>query len=159
MPFNDPDHEVVAGVDPQGDAARLAVDDSGRIITTTSTVSAPGFTDVKQSLTGDLAGNTSEDDEYLIPDTKLLKVQSFAAGAESGAAGSSNTKMELFHDPAGTGSGMTLLRVAFLSGSNAEFQLGISFTGDGVAKIRLRRTSLDAGTRECAVFWEGSVEQ
>lgn len=100
-----------------------------------------------------VVGNTPGDTVYIIGTGKILALQNFNGGAAPVGAGS---KVELFDDPAGNGVGMTLLRVAYVSGSNFVFDLNRSLgPGDGNHGVRLRRTSLGGASREIAAFLTG----
>src|SRR4051812_26193075 len=69
----------------------------------------------------EVVGNTPVDTVRVITNGKTLVIQNFNGGAAPEGSGS---KVELFYDPNGSGTGMTLLRVAYVSGSS--FSLDMS---------------------------------
>jgi hypothetical protein len=103
-----------------------------------------------------VVGNTPMDTAYIIGTSKTLVVQNFNGGAAPVGAGS---KVELFDDPNGNGSSMVLLRVAYVLGSNFNFDLSRRLgPGNGARSVRLRRTSLGGASREIAAFLTGYEE-
>jgi hypothetical protein len=96
---------------------------------------------------------TVSDTTYVITNTKTLVIQNFNGG---GAPVGGGSKVELFYDPAGNGTGMTLVRVAYVYGNSFSFDLNREFgPGNGVRAMRLRRTNLSGGAREIAGFFTG----
>lgn len=115
-----------------------------------------GQTAVNVSAVDLVSGTSFSDTVYVIPNGKTLTIQSFSGGAEASTGNSDGaSKVELWSDPNGNGTGMTLIRVAYAANSNFDFVLNRVFVGDGTAAIRLRRTRLDSGNREVAAFWDG----
>jgi len=101
----------------------------------------------------EVVGNTPMDTTHVIGLGKTLVLQNFNGGAAPVGAGS---KVELFDDPNGDGSGMTLLRVAYVSGSSFSIDLNRELgPGNGTHAVRLRRTSLGGASREIAAFLAG----
>jgi hypothetical protein len=97
-----------------------------------------------------MVGNSPSDTVHVITNGKTLVIQNFSGGASPEGAGS---KVELFDDPNGNGTGMRLLRVAYVSGSNFSFDLNVQLgPGNGVRAVRMRRTSLGGPSREIAAF-------
>jgi hypothetical protein len=100
-----------------------------------------------------LVGNTPVDTVHVITNGKTLVIQNFNGGAPPEGSGS---KVELFYDPNGNGTGMTLLRVAYVSGSNFSLDMARELgPGNGTRAARLRRTSLGGASREIAAFLAG----
>jgi hypothetical protein len=98
-------------------------------------------------------GNTPADTTHVIGTGKTLVIQNVNGGAAPVGAGS---KVELFDDPNGDGIGMTLLRVAYVSGSSFSLDLNREVgPGNGTHAVRLRRTSLGGASREIAAFLAG----
>lgn len=93
------------------------------------------------------------DTVHVIGNGKTLVVQNFNGGAGIRGDGS---KVELFYDPNGNGAGMTLVRAAYVNGSNFSLDLNREFgPGNGTRAIRLRRTNLGGLSREIAAFIAG----
>src|SRR3990170_1183069 len=67
-----------------------------------------------------VVGINPVDSVHVIGTGKTLVIQNFNGGAPPVGAGS---KVELFDDPNGDGSALTLLRVAYLSGSSFSLDL------------------------------------
>lgn len=138
--------------DGSGSGRLAAVDGSNRLlVSANATVVPPAATPVEISEISVLTGTA--DTVYVIPNTKVLTITRFAGGAEGNSG--KRSKVELFYDPAGTGTGMTLLRSMYLGGTNYEFGLDYKATGDGTRAIRMRRTRLDGASDEVAGFWSG----
>ena len=98
-------------------------------------------------------GNTPADTTHVIGTGKTLVIQNVNGGAAPVGAGS---KVELFDDPNGDGTGMTLLRVAYVNGSSFSLDLNREVgPGNGTHAVRLRRTSLGGPSREIAAFLAG----
>ena len=98
-------------------------------------------------------GNTPADTRHVIGTGKTLVIQNINGGAAPEGSGS---KVELFDDPNGTGTGMTLLRVAYVNGSSFSLDLNRAVgPGNGTHAVRLRRTSLGGPSREIAAFLAG----
>jgi len=100
-----------------------------------------------------IVGNTPQDTVHVIGNGKTLVLQNFNGGAAPEGSGS---KVELFDDPTGNGAGMTLLRVAYVSGSSFSLDMNRQLgPGNGTRAVRLRRTSLGGASREIAAFLAG----
>lgn len=96
--------------------------------------------------------NTS-DTTYTVTTGKTLVIQNFNGG---GAPEGKGSKVELFDDPQGNGTGMTLIRVAYVNGNSFSLDLNRSVgPGDGTRRVRLRRTNLGGTSREIAGFFAG----
>jgi len=137
-----------------GTTTRLAaVDSSGRLATTTNVIIPETAVSVNRLASSDLAG--SDDDDYLIPNGKVLTIARFGAGAEANSG--HVTQALLYHDPNGDGTGMTLLREIFLGPGDRNYQvdLDLEFTGDGTAQIKMRRNRLDGGSDLVTAYWDG----
>jgi hypothetical protein len=100
-----------------------------------------------------VVGINPVDSVHVIGTGKTLVIQNFNGGAPPVGAGS---KVELFDDPNGDGSALTLLRVAYLSGSSFSLDLSREVgPGNGAHAVRLRRTNMGGPSREVAAFLAG----
>lgn len=146
---------VISGKRPDGLYGDVSLTTTGRVRISNDPPQAPGGT-VTVDITADsnVAGNTSTDNFHLIPSGKTLVIHSFNGG---GATGVDGHVIELFDDVNGNGTGMTLIRVAFVgsSGGNFSFDLNVTITGDGTRGIRTRRTRIGGGSARIAAFWSG----
>ena len=96
--------------------------------------------------------NTS-DTTYTVTTGKTLVIQNFNGG---GAPEGKGSKVELFDDPQGNGTGMTLIRVAYVNGNSFSLDLNRSVgPGDGTRRVRLLRTNLGGTSCEIAGFFAG----
>ncbi len=101
----------------------------------------------------EVVGNTPVDTVHVIGTGRLLVIQNLSGGAAPVGSGS---KVELYDDPNGNGAGMTLLRVAYVSGSSFSLDLNRELgPGNGIHAVRLRRASLGGASREVAAFLAG----
>lgn len=90
---------------------------------------------------------------YVIATGQTLVVQNYNGGAARKGEGS---KVELFYDPNGNGTGMTLVRAAYVDGESFSIDLNREFgPGNGTRAIRLRRSNLGGASREIAAFVAG----
>lgn len=133
------------------------VDSSGRVYVSVAPPTAPPTTTPVNINALSLINNTT-DNVYTIPTGQTLHLQRFSGGGE----GDNYTSVvELYYDPNGNGSGMTLIRAGYVYGNNFEFTLdpdSLVYTGNGTRAIRLRRRRLDGGSAEVAGFWDGYLE-
>lgn len=145
--------QEVRVVDLDGNIASVSVD--GRLSVSTAPNPPTGATTVSQGYTGNVSG--TDDQFYTIPVGEQLKIQRFAGGGEFKGDGS---KAELYWAPNGNVSGIVLIRVGYVNGSNFEFNLDYTApaVGDGTAAILTRRRRLSGGTKEIAAFWDGFSE-
>jgi hypothetical protein len=100
-------------------------------------------------------GGTPINTFYTIPNGQTLFIQRFSGG---GQGGTDSSVVELFYDPNGNLTGMTLLRAGYVSGNNFEFTFNtevVNFLGNNTRRIVMRRRRLDGGNREIAGFWDG----
>jgi len=140
--------------DASSDVARRVVSTSdGRLQVSTAVAPPPNTTQVKIQATGNVTG--VDDNVYIIPTGETLRIQRFSGSAEIDDSG--GQKIELYYDPNGNGSGMTLLRVAYVGGNVFEYALDYTApaVGDGTRSIRMRRERLSGGAKEVAGFWDG----
>ncbi|RLI54447.1 MAG: hypothetical protein DRP09_13060 [Candidatus Thorarchaeota archaeon] len=135
--------------DPDGNTAEITAD--GRLKVSQEPPSAPPDTTSVSRVQYSSVTGTS-DDVYTIPSGEELRIQRFAAGAEHSRDGS---VVELWYDPNGNGTGMTIIDVLFVSGSSNQHDLNAVFTGNGTRAIRMRRRRLDGGARRIFARWEG----
>jgi len=93
------------------------------------------------------------DTTRVIGSGKVLVIQNLSGGAAPIGSGS---KVELYDDPSGNGSGMTLLRVVYVNGTSFSLDLSRELgPGNGTRAVRLRRVSLGGPSREVAAFLSG----
>lgn len=98
-------------------------------------------------------GGTADDTIHVITSGKTLVVQNFNGGAALEGKGS---KVSLFDDPNGNGTGMTLVRVAYANGSSFSIDLSREFgPGNGTRAVRVRRENMGGSSREVAGFFVG----
>jgi hypothetical protein len=110
----------------------------------------PGTTEV--SVTEFDAVTTTDDNVYTIPNGETITLQRLSGGAEQANSG---TTIELWYDPNGDGTGMTIVDVIFSSANSDQHDLNESYTGDGTAAIRMRRRRLSGGAVQVFGRWEG----
>ena len=115
-------------VDGTAGSNLASIDSSGRLAVSSNIVNPPATTPV--TLVYQNTISVTQDNTYLIPNGQNLVIQRFAAGSE-GSGATKSSKAEIFYDPNGTGTGMTLLRAIYLSDNNEEFSLDRTFTGNG----------------------------
>lgn len=137
-------------IEDPNDAYKAKVDATGRLQVSTSTPTPPSTTPVTRTIQVDKSG--SQTDEYLIPNGETLTIQTFWAGAEGDGK---TSKAELYYDPNGNGSGMTLIMAAYVGNTNSQADINEEFVGNGTRKIRLKVTRLDAGKAEMFARWKG----
>ena len=121
----------------------------------------PGTTSVvfnTESEGRDVSGNQNSYSYRTITNGTTFKIQQFSGDGE----GESRSKIELYHDPNGdnpTGgqggnnipAAWVLIDVIYISDGGGRQQtqdLNTSYTGDGTARIAIRRKRLEGGTRE-----------
>jgi hypothetical protein len=97
----------------------------------------------------------SVDSDYVIPDGYRLHITDFQCASTLAIGVLASNRVQLFHDPNGNGIGMGVLSTLYPTASNHFVEVNEVFTGNGTAKIKIRRTPLDAGSREVFVQWEG----
>jgi hypothetical protein len=93
------------------------------------------------------------DTVYVITNGKTLVIQNFNGG---GAPEGKGSKVELFDDPNGNGTSMTLIRVAYVNGNSFSLDLNREIgPGNGTRAVRLRLSNLGGASREIAGFFAG----
>lgn len=150
-PFNADSTEYFVGGTITDGEHFADIDTSGRLRVVVEPPTVPPNT----AAAGVTAYNTmsgSQDDTFVIPNGETLFLQTFSAGGEEVTDGNS---IELWHDPNGNGSGMTIIDVIFANGVSAQHILNDNFLGDGIAAIRLRRNRLSGGSGLIFGRWEG----
>ncbi len=101
----------------------------------------------------EVGGIETVDTTHVIGTGKVLVIQNLSGGAAPIGSGS---KVELYDDPNGNGTGMTLLRVAYVNGTSFSLDLSRELgPGNGTRAVRLRRVSLGGPSREIAAFLAG----
>jgi len=133
------------------------VDSAGRIaVAVTPPTAPPATTAINIAVQSSVASIT--DTLYVIPNGQTLRLQRFSGGGEGA---NKNSVIELFFDPNGDGSILTIIRTGYVYGNNFEYTLdpdSFAYTGDGTRAIRLRRRRLDGGNAEMAAFWDGYLD-
>lgn len=142
---------VIQIEDGLGSGRRVKVDESNRFYVATPPPTAPpDTTEVKTTEYGIVT--SSDDNVYVIPNGETLFIQRFSAGGEEETKGNS---IELWYDPNGDGSAMTIIDVIFSNGQSDEHDLNSEFVGDGTRAIRMRRQRLGGGSASIFGRWEG----
>lgn len=101
----------------------------------------------------DVSSTAGVDTFYTITNAKVLTIQSLAGGAEAVTSGS---VVELYYDPSGTGTPLTLIGAPlWVDGESNQVSIGQEFTGDGTRRIVLRRRGYSGSAREMAASWFG----
>jgi len=122
--------------------------------------SVPTATPKMASAQSSIASGGSSDTIYVVTTGKKLTITDFSAGGASSSstlAHSSSQKMELFYDPNGNGTGMTLIDVIYCDGLSNQFNENFTTdTGNGTISIRMRRTNFASVSLESFVKWQGS---
>lgn len=107
-----------------------------------------------------IAAGGSVDTTYVVTTGKVLTVTIFTGGGaatEATLAHSNGQKVELFYDPNGNGTGMTLIDVIYCNGSSSKFIESFSTdSGNGTRSVRLRRTNFSSVASESFCKWNGS---
>lgn len=139
--------------DGTGSGRVASIDSSNRLLVSANVTVPPASVAVDQSASSNLSGTS--DTTYLIPSGKILTIARFASTVEANSG--RVTRIQLYYDPAGTGSGMTLIREMFMGSGdrNYEFQIDFNTTGDGTKLIRMRRERMDGGADNVSAFWSG----
>jgi len=143
----------IRGKDPSSAYVDVAVDETGQLKVVTPPPSAPAETDPVSD--GDIYtpgknGGTATL-TYTITNGQTLYLQKFNGGTEATAG-----KFELYYDPNGNGTGMTLIRVAYLNIGNFDYDLSDNYEGDGTAGVRLIATNnTNTNGLEFAMFFTG----
>lgn len=134
----------------------MIVNANGSINVTNVDVDPPvNTTPVVITAFGSVASTAGDDTFYTIPNGVNVTLQQLDGGSEENVGGS---VIELFHDPNGNLTGMTRLGVLYVNGSSNELPLAQTFTGDGTARIVLRRRGFSTGGREMFARWKGFEE-
>lgn len=134
-------------------------DANGRILSQTSQPVftrreiPPGATSVRQFARSNVAGQT--DTDYVIPNGQKLFITEFQTASTLSMGVLVSNRVALFHDPNGNGTGMQPITFAYPAASNVLIPINEMFVGDGTAQIKIRRTPIDAGSREIFAQWEG----
>ena len=130
----------------------LLASDDGRILVSSTPVAPVGTTASGDTQIGGVAGIV--DTFVVLPVSSTMTVQKVDGGAENSITGS---KVEVFYDPNGDLSVLTLITAIFANGSSAESD--IDFTtpdaGDGTRRMVLRRSNLTGGTVQIFGQWNG----
>jgi hypothetical protein len=113
----------------------------------------PGATKITQVVEDNISGTV--DDTYLITSGKVLTIQRLACASSLSLGSVVSSKIQLFYDPNGDGSVLTLIAVLFTTGEYQETFLSDKFRGDGTRRIIIRRSILDTGARQVFAKWEG----
>jgi len=108
-----------------------------------------------------IASGGSADSIYTVTTGKKLTISAFTAGAAATSSALQNhvegAKIELFYDPSGNGTGMTLIDVIYCLGASVKFVENFTTdTGNGTIAVRVRRTNFAAVANEIYGKWDGS---
>lgn len=148
---------LILGLDRDSNETRMmAVTADGRVKIATEPPSAPGGA-TAIDVVADSTIATSADTTYTITNGKTLTIQNFNGG---GPAANSGNSIELYYDPNGNATGMTLIRVAYVpdTGGNFSFDLKANFVGNGTRRILVRRIRNGGGSARVSAFWAGYEE-
>jgi len=130
------------------------VTSDGRLKIAQDPPAPPPETDlVKQTAYGSVSGQN--DNVYVIPDGKILFIQRLNAGSEY-CNGSS--VVELWFDPNGNGTNMTIIDAIFTNGNSDQHLLAEEIEGNGTKAIRMRRRTLTGGSYLIFGRWEGYLK-
>ena len=140
--------------DPNDSNKRASVDDSGRLLVSTPPPQPPANT-TPIILTGFDAVAGEVDEEYIITNGKTLVIGRLLAGA---AGMNKAGRITLYDDPDGTGTTMIAISTLYVNASSEIADLSEKFVGDGVRKIRLRRSNFGGGSVEMYARFEGYEE-
>lgn len=121
-------------------------------------VEAPaGTTPVTVQAFGDVASTAGVDTYYTITNGYNLTIQQLSAGAEGETGGSI---VELFWDPDGDlGVNLERIDTIFIDSATNQIEINTTFTGDGTARIVLRRRGYTSSAREMSARWIGFEEE
>ena len=145
---------IISGDDGTGTFMNAKVDGIGRLLVSDVATTPLATTEVVQ--TAQTSTNGSVDTIYTITNGSTLTIQLFQAGAEANSIGGS--KVELFEDPEGDLSPLTLISAVYINGSSFQNNITSAFTGDGTRRIVMRRTALAGSAREIFGRWKGYEE-
>jgi len=109
-----------------------------------------GMTAVIKTEYGNVIGR--DDNVYVIPNGETLVLQRLNGGGEQAKDGS---VIELWYDPNGDTTGMTIIDVIFCNGVSNQHDLNTAYVGNGIRAIRMRRQRLSGGSRRLFSRWEG----
>lgn len=143
---------LAMGTDYTGFARRIRTTDDGRLVVNSAVSAPPNNTAVNVAEVSSMTG--TQNSFYTIPNGEQLKIQRFSGGSEVATDGN---KVELYWAPNGNTTGIVLVRVGYVSGSNFEYGLDYNAPelGNGTRAILLRRVRLGGGSAEIAGFWDG----
>lgn len=130
-----------------------SVDSSGRLQVAIAATAPPSTTPVVRTLQQS-TDTIPVDDNYTITNGKTLQLQSLLAGAElKTTAGGS--KVELYYDPNGNKTGMTLISALYVNGNSFQTDLTEYYVGNGTRRIVLRIVGIYGTGREIFGRWKG----
>jgi hypothetical protein len=144
---------ILSGEDiTTGDFVNIEAD-NGRLIVSQDPVAPPASTPVIINEFNSVDSTTGVDTYYTITSGDTLTIQQLSGGAEAHTSGSI---IELFYDPdADLGVNLDLIETVFVNGDSQQVSVGQSFTGDGTARIVLRRRRYAANAKEMWGRWIG----
>lgn len=87
---------------------------------------------------------TDLDNVHVITNGKTLHIQGLLGSAEWNNVGGG--VVELYYDPNGDGTGMTLIAAGHVNGTTFSYPLREEYAGDGTKAIRMRRIILGGGS-------------
>ena len=147
---------VIAGENAEslGTFINVKTNSSGRLLVASDPPEAPPGTDeIIQVEYGSVA--SSDDLIYTITSGKTLNIRFLSGGGEASVSGS---VVELWYDPSGTGTPLTIIDSVFCNGNSDQHTLADKITGDGTKRIIMRRLRLDGGSKILFGRWIGFEE-
>lgn len=132
------------------DQYSVKINADGRLLVSQEVSNPIGTTPIL--ITAQASISASTDTTYIITNTKSLKIQQLQAGAQTGLNGS---KVELYYDPNGNGTGMTLIGAIYINGSSGVLDLNMEYIGNGTRRILLRQYPFGNTSREIFGQWTG----
>ncbi len=140
----------------------VSVTSSGELKVVNPPPSTPaGTTSINQGEVVYPGKNGGEEDiMYTISTGSTLYLQRFTGGTEATSVTGAGGKIELWYDPDGDmGGNAELINVAYLTTNNFQYDLALSYVGDGTKRIVLRATNWSSSNgKEFAMFFDGYEE-
>lgn len=130
----------------------MIVNSDGSINVSSALSTPPTSTAVVQTAFGSVSTTSGSDTNYTITNAKDLTIQRLSGASEDESGG---TAIELFYDPSGTGTPLTRINMLIVNGATYQLDLQEVFTGNGTARIIMRRRGYTAAGREVFGRWEG----
>lgn len=146
---------VISGVDEDNVLRQVSVDRRGRLQTTITFPEAPPNTsEINQTAYNSISADA--DTLYTITNGKTLNILTLSGGGEASTSGSA---VELWDDPNGNLTGMSIIEAIFIAASSSNNgTVNFSVVGNGTRRIVMRRKRLDGGTKLVFGRWTGYEE-